>query len=110
MQFSQQWPIFEVKSARIVCYEDGSDRRKIVKQYFDQGAEVYSPPCYQRHKIENSELPIDWPHTIDALYIVRCNLFHGAKALSSENDNRIVSCAAYVLIYFLDGSGYLEIQ
>src|SRR6266446_4683522 len=108
-QFSQFWPIFEVKSTRRVHYEGDDDREKIIKLYFDLGATIYSPPCWERHKTQGPKIPVDWPHTLDALYRVRCNLFHGEKALSSENDKRIVSCAAHTLVYFLQGSNYLEL-
>jgi len=36
-------------------------------------------------------VPIDWPHTLSAIYQVRCNLFHGYKGVYSENDISIVS-------------------
>jgi len=35
---------------------------------------------------------------VDAIYRVRCNLFHGEKALHCENDLAIVSAAANVLM------------
>jgi hypothetical protein len=107
--FSQFWPIFEVKSTRHVHYEGDDDREKIIKIYFDSDATVYSPQCWKRHKTQDSKIPVDWPHMLDALYRVRCNLFHGEKALSSENDKRIVSYAAHTLVHFLRGSNYLEL-
>lgn len=107
-QFSRLWPIFEVKSARHVHYDHDAVRAEIINEYLIQKAIVYSPPCWERHKKESSDIPIDWPHTLSALYRVRCNLFHGEKALSSENDKQIVLCALYTLVYFLQGSHYLE--
>ncbi len=100
-QFSLLWPIFEVKSSPHVSFKDSDDRKKIVESYFDEGAEVYAPPCWKRHEQEVTlEKIIDWPHTIDALYKVRCNLFHGEKVVSSENDKQIVSGALRILVYF----------
>lgn len=106
--FRDLWPIFETKSVHHVQFAGGADRQQIVKRYFDSGASIYSPPCWQRHEQEGGQTPVDWPHTIDALYQVRCNLFHGEKALSSMNDRAIVSCAAHTLISFLRGSQYLR--
>jgi hypothetical protein len=47
------------------------------------------------------EKPLDWPHTLAALYRIRCNLFHGEKAVNSEMDNLIVSIDFRVLLHFL---------
>ena len=52
-------------------------------------------------------MPLDWPHTLEALYRVRCNLFHGEKGLDSEMDALIVSSAFRVLVHFLHDSGYI---
>jgi hypothetical protein len=42
-------------------------------------------------------MPLDWAHAMKALYRVRCNLFHGEKARTSEDDKRIVTAAYNVL-------------
>ena len=36
---------------------------------------------------------MDWPHTLNAIYCVRNNLFHGNKGSESESDYAIVSAA-----------------
>jgi hypothetical protein len=37
-----------------------------------------------------------------SLYQVRCNLFHGEKARSSENDRRMVGAAHATLLAFIE--------
>jgi hypothetical protein len=100
--FRDQWPIFkaaDLRSRRI--RPRGSDRREVVDHYLD----VIDPPierapsCYPKHVTEG--YPLDWAHTVDAIYRVRCNLFHGEKSLDSEMDKAIVSAAADVLVPFL---------
>jgi len=44
---------------------------------------------------------LDWAHTLKAIYRVRCNLFHGEKAIHSEIDQKIVLSAFRVLIHML---------
>ena len=108
-QFGQLWPIFKVMSARNVHSEGGDDRKKIIKSYFDAGAQKYSPQSWKWHEDQSTfKGEIDWPSTLDALYRVRCNLFHGEKALSSENDKRIVSSALHVLVCLFEKFKQLE--
>ncbi len=97
--FHQLWPIFRAQAIRrrgIHGYE--LERSKLIKHYFDEGIKSFEPQCYKRHLDDNEEIPLDWPHTIAAIYRVRCNLFHGEKARSSESDHIIVSSAFKVLI------------
>jgi hypothetical protein len=47
-------------------------------------------------------VPLDWAHTVKAIYRVRCNLFHGEKARTSEDDERIVLAARDVLAVFIE--------
>jgi hypothetical protein len=66
-------------------------------------ARKYEPQCY----FEHDEVPLDWGHTLAALYRVRCNLFHGEKAWSSENDRLVVARAHETLLAFLEASSLL---
>lgn len=45
--------------------------------------------------------------TLPALYRVRCNLFHGEKARSSESDQTVVGAAYATLLAFVDESSVL---
>jgi hypothetical protein len=57
-----------------------------------------APRCYERHKREGKRCPLDWEHTVAAIYQVRCNLFHGEKAAHSEEDKAIVMAAVNTLV------------
>jgi hypothetical protein len=85
----------------------GGDRPAVVRAYLDAGLRLYQPRCWKRHQDEGETLPLDWPHTLEALYRVRCNLFHGEKGLDSQMDALVVSSAFRVLVHFLHDSGYI---
>src|SRR5262245_57209145 len=86
--FAWLWPIFEVKDLRqrrINGIQSGG-RDTIVRSYLAEGAGKYQPQCWKRHRDAGEQVPLDWPHTLAAIYRVRCNLFHGEKAAHSEMD------------------------
>jgi hypothetical protein len=58
--------------------------------------------------MEHEHTPLDWGHTLAALYRVRCNLFHGEKARNSENDRLVVSAAYDTLHAFVDEARLLD--
>jgi hypothetical protein len=101
-QFAMLWPIFDVKSLRrqniVPPYK--ASRNSVVDYYFSKGAERFEPRCWKRHKDAGEPTPVDWPHTLAALYKVRCNLFHGQKSAYLEMDQQIVSLAFRTLAYF----------
>jgi hypothetical protein len=108
--FNRLWPIFEVKELRrrhIIQFDRG-DRGTIVKGYLAKGARRFEPLCWKRHIDAGEKVPLDWPHTLAALYRVRCNLFHGEKAAHSEMDQQVVSCAFRTLLHFFTAAQYLE--
>ncbi len=109
VQFAKQWPIFEERPLRrrhiIVSHEH--DRRAVIKRYFDAGATSFAPKCWKRHNDAKEQVPVDWPHTLAALYRVRCNLFHGEKAAHSEMDQQVVSGAFRTIVHFLRAAQYL---
>jgi hypothetical protein len=57
---------------------------------------VRSPDCHIRH-IGESIVP-DWAHVLEALYRVRCNLFHGTKSVDGAADREVVDAASAVLV------------
>jgi len=93
--FASYWPIFEVRHLRRrgLLWHGFSDRAATIRYFIDNGATECEPKCRVRHLTEGSPIPLDWPHTLSALYRVRCNLFHGEKSLQSEDDKNIVSAA-----------------
>lgn len=109
LQFATQWPIFDVRPLRrrhiIVSYE--VDRRTVIKRYLDAGVTAFAPKCWKRHDDAKEQVPVDWSHTLAALYRVRCNLFHGEKAAHSEMDQQVVSGAFRTLVHFLRAAQYL---
>ncbi len=103
-QFAKLWPIFDVKSLRrlhIPSLYTGT-RSSVIEHYLASGATNFEPKCWKRHKGAEESIPVDWPHTLAALYKVRCNLFHGQKAAHSEMDQQIVSLAFQTLVYFFE--------
>lgn len=108
--FAEYWPIFEVKDLRkkgiLRAYE--GKRIEIVHRYFEEGAEKFEPQCWQDHMNAEGSVPVDWPHTLYAIYRVRCNLFHGEKAAHSEMDQLIVSKAFRTLIHFFKEAHYIS--
>jgi hypothetical protein len=105
-QFAKFWPIFEVRSLRrqgiARPFTSATEREEIIRQNFSLGMLRFDPPCGKRHMDAGEHMPIDWPHTLSALYRVRCNLFHGEKAPDSEIDQQIVSSAFHTLLSFLE--------
>lgn len=106
-RFAALWPIFrvaELRERRIDYWADAHESRAaMARAYVDAGARKFEPRCYFEHE----QTPLDWGHTLAALYRVRCNLFHGEKARSSESDQAVVSAAYGTLLAFVDESGLL---
>jgi hypothetical protein len=102
--FAELWPIFKVAELRLrnIDYwsfeHDRQSRVDMTREYLDAGARQFEPGCY----LEHDHVPVDWAHTLVALYRVRCNLFHGEKSRSSENDQRVVDAAFATLLAFIE--------
>jgi len=45
-----------------------------------QGAQKFAPACWKRHRDAGESVPIDWPHTLAAVYQF-AQLVHGHKPL-----------------------------
>jgi hypothetical protein len=105
--FAELWPIFRVADLRargIDCRSGAYESRAaMTRAYLDSGARQFAPRCY----LEHDEVPLDWGHILASLYRVRCNLFHGEKARSSENDRLVVARACETLLAFLEEAGLL---
>ncbi len=107
--FHSHWPIFKAQelAERDIWVAKGTSRDERVKEYLERGAIKFSPPCWKRHRDAGEEMPLDWPHTISAIYQLRCNLFHGHKGTRSPNDHELVQRAFRVLMYFLKEGDYI---
>ena len=103
-EFAALWPIFKVQDIRRnrLGWPTLSSRLELIQQYFSVPNINHEPDCYRFHTGQGDSVPVDWPHTIHAIYRVRCNLFHGEKAPHSEMDKRIVTSAFGVLAMFLE--------
>ncbi|HQF63309.1 MAG TPA: hypothetical protein PLT26_12475 [Anaerolineaceae bacterium] len=103
-------PIFDVKSLqrRGILRNEIENRRERVNYYLLNGADKFEPKCWQHHHNAGEATPVDWGHFINAVYKVRCNLFHGLKAAHSEMDQVIVHSSYLALVKFLDEVGYIN--
>lgn len=102
-------PIFDAKAlddAGLIRF-GGGDRTAGIEYYFENGATRFEPRCWVEHRDAGSH-PLDWAHSIAAIYKIRCNLFHGRKAAHSEMDSRLVDTAYNTLVNFLEEGGYLN--
>lgn len=111
-EFAALWPVFKVRTLHklgIGAWLDGN-RDKYVRRvlHCPQGApqrKQYAPSCFLRHEKQKQEgihlrwhgPPNDWQHTISAIYMVRCNLFHGGKGFENTNDWKFVHLAFHIL-------------
>jgi|GEM_PF-2143519 hypothetical protein len=108
VHFAKLWPIFK---ARTIVDKGIKPWTSVSRQTFvdetvttlrtmfgDNIRKHISPACYERHiNSEQSSFgaiwqgpPNDWPHTLRAIYQVRCNLFHGGKSYRSSKDMEFV--------------------
>ena len=103
-EFHGLWPIFKVQALRkrnLTYHLTNRKREDTIKYYLDSGIKDYEPKCWKHHRNRGEKVPLDWAHTLKAIYRVRCNLFHGEKAIHSEIDRKIVLSAFRVLIHML---------
>jgi hypothetical protein len=108
--FRGSWPVFKVHKLRQLNPRGPtySNRAEQVRDYMSRGCDEYRPECHSYHLGRGHQTPADWPHTLNAVYQVRCNLFHGEKSLTAENDREIVTRALLVLKLFIDKTGILQ--
>lgn len=97
--FSTTWPIFRSsdvrEESRALPYR--WPRQQRVSHYVALLPDAQrAPDCHLRH--DDSPVPTDLGHTLEVLYRVRCNLFHGTKSMDDENDRELVEIAVAVLV------------
>jgi hypothetical protein len=111
--FAALWPIFKAQELRRHGRIDrtGKKRRELVEYYLKHEEISFAPECWRYHLEKRNEgVPADWPHTIETIYRVRCNLFHGEKSPHSEMDSHIVKGAFDVLVTFLREGGLIDVE
>ena len=109
-QFAELWPIFKAQDvrARGLAYSGLHSRPELIDHYLSAPHVHHQPECFEYHREQGEHVPLDWPHTLNAVYRIRCNLFHGEKSPTSEMDVRIVAAAFRVFSNFLVRSGMIE--
>jgi hypothetical protein len=111
--FASLWPIFKVRTLQkygIEAWHLDDDREEYVRRVLHRpdGRPSHTdmaPRCFEKHargELPRSEtswhgVPITWAHTIAAIYMVRCNLFHGGKDYQSAAHREIASLAFRIL-------------
>jgi len=100
--FFRLLPIFKAQQLRRngIHLDERVQREERIRRYFDAGLTEFEPECARLHLDRGEAIPRDWPHFIQAVYRVRCNLFHGEKSAHSEMDHRIVQTALLSLTAF----------
>ena len=105
--------VYKQRKGRIAHYLREIEKARAIGANIQ--ADIYRPQCWElhtNHRIgnllgDNSTVPLDWPHTLHALYVIRCNLFHGAKSRYSEGDARLVLYALQVLTSLIHLGRYI---
>lgn len=109
-EFHSLWPIFNVRRLAqkgIAPWNSHQESRETYcTKCFDSGLDhkAYEPRSFGYHKRVSGDLvpqgvpiPLDWPHTLAAIYQVRCNLFHGGKAFQMDSDKQFARLAFEIL-------------
>jgi hypothetical protein len=123
IEFRCLWPVFNVRRLdqdNVEPWQQEIYSRKEYRQMcFDAGASKHDmkPGCFLRH--QNGEetvtggdpdrVPLDWPHTLSAIYQVRCNLFHGGKSFRMPSDVRFAELA-FEILWACWGSEFVDAQ
>ncbi len=123
-EFACLWPVFKVRALQEAGIppwnKETKDRQSYCANSFDKlGNSMthrdYAPSCYCDHQpsaadpwsYSSSNVPVDWPHTIDAIYKVRCNLFHGGKSFFYSSHELFVKLA-FSLLWRMWGADQAE--
>jgi hypothetical protein len=106
-RFATLWPVFDAaeliqKSINKTNYVSRSD---LVKEYLANGAQIYGPACWKRHIDAGEEIPVDLPHLLSALTLMRKSFFQGNDEGHSELNHHLVSTGYLAMIYYLKENG-----
>jgi hypothetical protein len=124
--FSSLWPVFDTRQLHqleIAPWEpytnfdcmDWNDivlsRQKYVVKCFEAAQAkapkglFLAPRCYQDHQRNNAPIPNDLGHTLQAIYQVRCSLFHGGKVAIYSGESLFVK-RAFKILWMLWGESH----
>jgi hypothetical protein len=104
LAFAELWPVLNVRDLKKKLGRDAfwqHDRDDLIEAC--RQAEVKSQP----QGWSPGELPT-WPQVLRTVYLVRCNLFHGAKSPQNGRDRQLVQRANGVLRSFIEGSSCFD--
>ena len=119
-RFRSLWPVFKARGLsdhEISFWQahwDDESRNEFRTRCFrlGLGGSDCGPSCFIYHQPKGTKqvdydpehVPLDWAHTLHAIYMVRCNLFHGGKSYRHGGDREFVKLAAMILgAVWLDG-------
>ena len=104
-------PIFRTVQQRRFGPPPAGTRAEHVKYWLSKtingGPIKHRPACFEDDMQKTGSLPTDWPHILQAVYGVRCNLFHGSKSSNNDEDAMLVTWSRDVLVGFLSAGEYL---
>ena len=94
-QFQSLWPIFKAQEIRRsqIPRHHSVIREDVIRHYFEYGIQEYKPKDALNPKLIGYEIPLTWSNTLQTIYRVRCNLFHGDKCMDNDDDQKIVGTA-----------------
>lgn len=104
VSFAELWPVLNVRDLKKKLGRDAfwqHDRDDLMTAC--RQAEVKSQP----QGWSPGELPT-WSQVLRTIYLIRCNLFHGAKSPQNGRDRQLVQRANGVLRRFIEGSGCFD--
>jgi hypothetical protein len=102
--FSALWPVLNVRDVRKKLGRDAFwqfNRNELIEAC--RLADVRQEPAGW---VEGG-VP-SWPQLLRTLYLIRCNLFHGAKSPQVARDRHLVRHAGQILRAFISGSGCFD--
>ena len=104
------WPVFKVRTLvdhGIGPWDWEDSRRDYRATCFQKKLNIgdFGPQCYLDHQLQDAHtnggdplrVPLDWRHSLAAIYKVRCNLFHGGKSFLNSGDIRFCEFAYRIL-------------
>ena len=105
--FQELWPVFKVRALsdlRLRPWNGPHESRADYRQQCfeaDLAVSGWRPSCVSEHQDGSEYDPrlvlLDWSHSLSAIYMVRCNLFHGGKTFQSSGDSLFVEYAFRLL-------------
>ncbi|PKN67572.1 MAG: hypothetical protein CVU57_02395 [Deltaproteobacteria bacterium HGW-Deltaproteobacteria-15] len=111
-EFRSLWPIFEPATLNFCgiplwqSWNQPQDRNDYRRECFAKidGAKtitdhsrIFAPKCFRLHGGEPDDVPLDWSHTLSAIYKVRCNLFHGKKSFAFSGHKKLANLSFRIL-------------